>query len=234
MMWGGVPHILARNFLPEPHSIHGHGWQRTWAVSGVEPDAVTLTLDYPGLPAGDGWPWPYHARQRTVLSDRGITVTLSVQNRGDSPMPAGLGLHPYFPRPAGTQVRAAVTHRWERGDDMVPIGPRAMRPDPIVPTVDGDPLDHCFSGWSGVAEIVDPGGVTRITAQPEVFGHLVVFAPDREDYVCVEPVSHATNAVNLDPVAGLDLGLKSLQPGETLSGWVRIERELTRGPVDLA
>lgn len=229
MMWDGVPHVLARNFLPEPHSIHGHGWQRDWVIETVEPDAVVLTFDYPGLPAGEGWAWPYHARQHLLLRNRGITVTLSVQNRGRTAMPAGLGLHPYFPRGAATRVRASVTHRWERGADMVPAEPRATHPDPIVPTAQGDPLDHCFSGWSGVAEIADPGGVTRITAQPDVFGHLVVFAPDGADFVCVEPVSHVPNAVNLDPVDGLDLGLRRLEPGQSLSGWVRIERALAAG-----
>lgn len=224
MKWGEEFHTLSRNFLPEPHCIHGHGWQRPWELADITTDTIRMFFDFAGSREGEGWPWSYRATQSFTLHDAGVCITLSVENLSDTPMPAGLGLHPYFPRSAATRVRASVTHRWERGPDMVPIAPVETQPDPIVPPADGGLLDHGFAGWSGTAEITDEVGTTMMTADPSVFGHLVVFTPEGEDHLCVEPVSHAINGVNLAPYEGLDHGIRTLGPGETLAGWVRIDR----------
>ncbi len=59
--WDGQSIALARNFLPEPHSIHGVGFQRPWSVQSRSADAIVLGLEYQ---PGSGWPWPFHAQQR--------------------------------------------------------------------------------------------------------------------------------------------------------------------------
>jgi aldose 1-epimerase len=54
-----------------------------------------------------------------------------------------------------------------------------------------------------------------------LFAHTVVYVPPERDFVCVEPVSHLANAVNLAPVGVADTGLRILAPGETFSGSIR-------------
>jgi aldose 1-epimerase len=52
-----------------------------------------------------------------------------------------------------------------------------------------------------------------------LFRNLVVYTPPGQDFFCVEPVSHMTNAINrLASMRGH--GLRSLAPGETLQGEV--------------
>ena len=82
---------LAPNFPPEPHSLHGLGWQRTWAIDSRAESKCVLVDDYDG---SGRWPWAYRAHQRIRLGPRGCAVTLVLTNRSAEPMPAGLGLHP--------------------------------------------------------------------------------------------------------------------------------------------
>src|SRR5258708_7916801 len=42
--WDGKIVTLARNFLPEPHAIHGVGFERSWQVQGGAGDSVLLRL----------------------------------------------------------------------------------------------------------------------------------------------------------------------------------------------
>ena len=44
---------------------------------------------------------------------------------------------------------------------------------------------------------------------------LTVYTPPGRPFFCVEPVSHATDAVNLSALAA-DVGMRSLEPGTTL------------------
>src|SRR6476469_9371793 len=44
--WGGRQYQLARNFGDHPHTIHGIGWQRAWAIAEAAADTATLVLDH--------------------------------------------------------------------------------------------------------------------------------------------------------------------------------------------
>src|SRR5690606_31811338 len=105
--FAGQEAILPANFPPEPHSIHGLAWQRAWRIESAVATKCVLVDDYDG--AGP-WPWAYRAQQRVRLGPKGCAVTLVLTNRGDAPMPAGLGLHPCFRRRPETQVRFAAGH----------------------------------------------------------------------------------------------------------------------------
>jgi aldose 1-epimerase len=148
-------------------------------------------------------------------------VTLTVQNLDDGPAPAGLGLHPYFPR-AGATLRFAATDVWLNGDDALPA--RAV-PVPsewdhaagrVVGTV---ALDNCFAGWDGQARIGWSNGLALQIQASDALRHLIVYTPPGQDFFCVEPVSHLTDAINR--VAGLpEHGLRVLAPGAVLQAEV--------------
>ncbi len=62
--WGGKPLQLTRNFPPEPHAIHGVGFERPWQVAMRGAAAAELT--YRHRPDA-GWPFAFEARQRVTL-----------------------------------------------------------------------------------------------------------------------------------------------------------------------
>ena len=72
-------------------------------------------------------------------------------------MPAGLGLHPFFPRRAGVRLKFAARNVYSNGPDSLPAECIPYRPNGITRAMRdlGEPgLDNCFDGWDGKAEIM--------------------------------------------------------------------------------
>ena len=214
--------VLPLNFSDEPHSIHGHGWQKPWAVEAHSAQSATLSYDH----VADSWPWAYRAQQIITLDDTGLSIELSAKNLAASPMPIGLGLHPYFPRARVARVKANVSAVWRMDDEVMPLE-RVPLPAslglPAGVALAGTVLDNGFEGWDGMAHIEWPAlklGVDLI-ASP-LFSRLVVYAPAGQDFFCVEPVSHMTDAFNRAADGETDTGMRILAPGETLSAGMRL------------
>ncbi len=227
--FGGAAHALELNFGDHPHSIHGNGWQRAWMVERATADAATLALEHdPARDGAGGWPFAWRAEQEFALDERGLSLTIAIQNRDARPFPAGLGLHPFFPVREGTTLRFAAQRVWLNGPDMLPAAEVSVPRNwnfAAARSPRGAGLDNCFAGWTGAAELRwEPEGVgLRMTADP-LFGHLVVYTPASGETVAVEPVSNMNDAVNrMDAVPGH--GLRVVAPGERLAGTVRFEVE---------
>ncbi|GAA5178027.1 aldose 1-epimerase [Niveibacterium umoris] len=206
----GVEIALAPHPLGAPHAIHGFGWTRPWQVVEQSDRLATLRLD---CEAGE-WPWAYSVEQTFSLSAVGLSVSLVVTNRSDTPMPCGLGFHPYFPRPPGTRLRARVMDHWVLRSDCIPVGSeRALGRFPF----DGHALlqtglDDGFSGWTRRARLDYEDWSIEMTASPGL-DRLVVYSPEFAPLVCVEPVSHVTNAANLNLQARRLAGWREIAPG---------------------
>lgn len=189
---------LPANFPPESHSLHGSGWQHAWAVEGSVETKCVLAHEYDGTAA---WPWVWRARQRIRLGPKGCAITLVLTNRSHEPMPAGLGLHPYFRRRPETHVRFGADHVLLTGLDPLPTGVEAP-PDHFADfasgsALPGETIDHCFAGWHGRAAIRDGFGTIAMTA--EGAPHLHLYAPADGSALCLEPVSHRPDALNRAP-----------------------------------
>lgn len=210
------------NMPPEPHTIHGDGWTSAWQVETAEPARAVLGH------APKDTPFPYRARQIFELADDGLTASLEITNTGDKRIPAGFGHHPYFPRTDDLTLEMPLGEVWLPDDRHLPVKkepvPEAWdfsRPRRLAPLTE---LDHDFTGGAVDVMLHWPKAGVRlsITADP-VFRHVVVFVPPGRDYLCVEPVSHVANAVNLADAGREDTGLEILNPGETLSGSMRFQ-----------
>lgn len=225
----GVEHRLALNFGDHPHSIHGNAWHKPWQVAEVEEARCRLVLIH--RPEGDearGWPFAYRAEQLFELSPDGLELTLTLENADHRSMPAGLGLHPFFPKHPGVRLQFAAERVYPNGENSLPMD---SIPVPAVWNYRdkrelGKPrLDNCFAGWNGMARIayIQEKTALNIEADP-LFGHLVVYVPTGRDFFAVEPVSHMNNAINRpDPVSH---GLMVLRPGERLTARVRFGVEI--------
>jgi aldose 1-epimerase len=201
-----------------PHVIHGHGWQTPWTVAEQDETRALLTYRH----GADDWPFPYHASQQFRLNDGSLTITLELTNTGDLPMPAGLGLHPYFPKPVGTRLTAGLDGVWLGNETNIPTErvPLPMAWDfPQGITLDDAVLDNNFTGWDGHAVIDWPGTGTRLTIEAAPpFRHAVIYAPHHEDFFCFEPVSHMTDAVNRAATGEAGTGFVELAPGRSFGG----------------
>jgi aldose 1-epimerase len=183
---------LSPNWSADPNPLHGQGWRAPWTVAAASARAATLAFEG----GGDEWPWRYHCEQRFELAHDALSVELSIQNMSTEAMPAMLGLHPYFPDAARAELRAQLPRVWRTDGNALPLGETATPPewrfDPprALRTVT---LDHCLSGWDGVAELHWPDRF--VTLHATHCGHLHVYTPAGCDFFCVEPQSAAPGAL---------------------------------------
>jgi aldose 1-epimerase len=218
--WAGERYSLLPNNPPEPHAIHGVGWQHPWTV--LQADAQQAHLAYTHQADG-GWPFAFAAEQMIKLSADGLNLELRLTNQSDAPMPAGLGWHPFFVKRPGCQLRFVASGRWEMDAAKLPTHRLTCTGlDTSCTTLD---VDHCFDGWSGVVQLDDELLRTHIRSNLQ---RLVVFTNPSRDFVAIEPVSHVNNAVQLMQATGASadaLGLSVLQPGASMSAHMHIQME---------
>ena len=122
------------NRAGEPYPIHGDGWLQAWQLDSLADDTATMTLQSQRF---DGNPYEYRAVQRFRLVDDGLEQTLEVQHLGSTPLPYGLGVHPWFLRTAGTRIVAPVQGVWLCGDDPLPTRHTGQIPAGLGPGTRG-------------------------------------------------------------------------------------------------
>lgn len=174
-----------------PHAHHGHGWRRSWQVDDRSDTTLGLSFER----EADNWPWRYRAEQLICISDTDLTIDLTLHNLQQSAaMPAGAGIHPYFPRHIDSQLEADARRYW-RND---PSG-LACAMAPSAHFRDGSPVSiAAVEGADNFFEtdgqhVIVTGGGHRVSVEGSEAGfHL--YAPVGADYFCVEPVSHAPNS----------------------------------------
>lgn len=212
---------IAPNMAGEPSPLHGQGWLNPWQVE--ERSANNAILSFRHEPGE--WPWAYQARQEFTLDERGLSVTLSCTNTSAGPMPCGLGQHPYFPCGPETQIDTCVTHVWTIDALVLPVEkvPATGRFDLRNRRVCGQDLDHGFAGWGGSATMSDPDWpyVVRMSSPDARFFQL--YSPVGGGIFVAEPVTHANAALNAPEQDWPELGMRVLEPGETMGLEMRIE-----------
>lgn len=200
--------------------VHGFGWRAAWWIVRQNAASVDLRHEHPGH---DGWPWPYQANQHIALSSAGLTIVLSLTNLSTALMPAGLGLHPYFPRWGDEQLELFPGRVLYPDSDGFPaVEDNVLRSLWSVPGAGVGPRTAYIEDWPGTALIHRRVGAPILIAASKSAGHLVVHAPAGEDYFCIEPVTHAVGALNDSGGPGL----RRLLPGETESMTMTINRVL--------
>jgi aldose 1-epimerase len=222
LVWQGTQHPLVRNNGNEPHAIHGVGWQRPWTV--LDADATSAMLSFEHRPDA-GWPFAFDCSHTLRLRPDALEMTLALTNQSGRPAPAGLGWHPWFPRRPGSHLRFQAGGRWEMGPDKLPtVRQPASGLDTDCAALS---VDHCYDGWSGHAELRDQRMHLRLRSE---LTRLVVFSDPSRDAIALEPVSHVNNAVHLYAAGApaADLGLRILEPGESMLAQMSIEVEAVR------
>jgi aldose 1-epimerase len=214
---------LAANF-PDGRAIHGEVYDAPWEVV----DESTLRIEA----GGGAWPWRYDVQARFRAAPASCGLTLDLRNLDDTPMPAGLGLHPWFVKP----VHVAVPARRVFTDNISP----AVRAQPVEPPFDLRRLDAMVDGldatWTGLTgnavDLAWPTHGLRATfrfSAPAAF--LAAASPPDTGAVAVEPQTHAPAA--LRRLVGDEPGAPALlAPGEVLT--VDYELRVQRSHASLA
>lgn len=212
---------LEPNMAGDPSPLHGQGWLGAWQVVTSSETEAELVFVHP---AGE-WPWPYEARQRFALRPDGLDTSISCRNTGDEPMPCGVGIHPYFNCGPETRIETSVSHVWTVDDQVLPVErvPATGRFDIADSPVCGRDLDNGFDGWSGTALFGDPGWPFDIALTAPGVSYFQLYSPVAGGIFVAEPVSHANDALSAPEADWAGLGIRILEPRETMELAARIE-----------
>lgn len=221
MRWAGATIDIAP-LTGQAHALHGQAQRMIWDVLDATDGSATLGARHAN--GEDGWPWTWSLRQIIRLADDGqLDIELALTNEDTQPMPAGLGLHPYF---TADRVRASAGLDWAHEQELA-LFPRPNRQDRWLRT--NGTWTHYLSEWAGGADIGWPDGPGLALRTRGPLDHLVLHC-NAGRYLCVEPVTHVCNAVNLATHGIPGTGLRTLAPDETLTVGMtlRIQSEAAR------
>ncbi len=226
----GRTHQLKAN-TPEGYAIHGDVRKRPWRTITTEAERLVLAFDSCDF-ADVNYPFPFGVELSYALDGASLHTTLDLTSRGESPMPAGIGFHPYYRRTLldeaeQVEIRARAPRAYA---ELVPTHP-PVAIDASQDFARGRPLgdqdfDTCFAGWDGRATITWPGSRVRAhVACDATLDHMILFAPPGKPFFALEPVSNANNGFNLAALGDPDAGMRILAPGETLRATFRLTIE---------
>ncbi len=210
---------------------HGDVRNRPWQVTRAD---NSLECIFDSRDVEDfNFPFPIRIKVVYALNDKVFETQLELENVGAHRMPAGFGLHPYFVRKLlgsnDVQLQFSAAGIYETDSSFIPTSGMKSIPNNYdfsrLRFVGDTPINHVYGGWDGTAlleyDLPDAASKTLKLEASEVFSHLCVFAsPDGT--LAVEPISHCTDGFNLLARGVEHTGVKVLEPGEMLAGWVRL------------
>jgi aldose 1-epimerase len=182
------------------------------------------------------WPFAHEYEMTYRLRDGELEVQLTVSNLSTDPMPVAVGFHPYYQIP-GVARDEYVGHiparmRVTADNRLVPTGEYRPMDLPAEFPLRGRTLDDGFidlqRGTDGRARFyIKSGAMTVETSFGPKYPVAVVWEPNTQagqpqPFICFEPMTGVTNAVNLAQ-QGKYPGLQTVAPGGRWSEsfWVK-------------
>jgi aldose 1-epimerase len=202
-----------------PSAIHGLGFDKSWEIVERSETAVTMMCELRGL----GWPFGGRALQTLRLGVNGLELELDLGGYTKAG-PAGLGWHPWFTRPSSGDLELCVdaSEVLVLDADLVPTGEvRRVTPSEDLrsgPPVGDRRLDHVYVRTKSPARVRWPDLELRIEYDTSLQTVVVHTAPEG---ICVEPQTMWPNAPLLAAAGVRDTGLRTLEPGDSLSATER-------------
>lgn len=204
---GGRTVALGVNFV-DGTAIHGQVYLRPWAIEA--PGSFVVAG------GGDGWPWRYEVRQQVTIVGTDLRVALALTNLDDEPMPAGIGLHPWFLKPVEVAIRGESVYLSNLDTSPRPVAVSGTSDLRVVARM-ADGLDGTWADMSGIpVELRWPDLGIRAemrVASPSLC--IVAASPRGAPAVAVEPETHAPQGLRRLLRSEPD-ALTMLSPGERL------------------
>lgn len=214
--------LLDDNGLP----IHGLlTASRLWSLRRLAADAqgasmvASLEFDRPELLSA--FPFRHRIEIEVALDEQGLAATTTLTATGEDAVPVAFGFHPYLRLPglprAQWKVSFPVRRRLVLDREGIPTG-ATEEVDPIHGAIGERTWDDGFDRLDSPARFeVRAGRRTIAIEYSDGYPVAQIFAPPGEEYICIEPMTAPTNALN-----GTDGPLRSVPAGKRWSTSFRI------------
>lgn len=217
--YDGELFTLPMNRPEQNCAIHGHAREIPWTIETNTPEKTVLEVEF----ARSDTPYAFTCRVGFSVSDDSLVQSLWVRNDGETTLPFGFGLHPWFPMDEHTELEFSADVAFETDGRTFPLDLADVEgnldfssPAKVNPRAE---LDRPFAGWtSRKATIYQPtAGYALDILGRGALTNVHVFIPDGGDAFCVEPTSHVTDVVNRRNFAAYG-DMTPLDPGQSLKG----------------
>ena len=185
----------------------------TWEVVGRSgAGAVDARLPWSSPELLELFPYAHEARLHLEVSDGELVIATTVRATGEDSVPVSFGYHPYLrvasaPRDAW-EIELGAERRLLLDERSIPTGERELVPESRLEVGD-ESWDAAFDG------VRLPARFRVVAGEPETtvtfragYGFAQLFAPAPEEFICFEPMTAATDALNSGD------GLTILAPGQ--------------------
>ena len=198
---------------------------RAWSLERLDADEHRASLlasfefDRPELL--DAFPFRHRLEMEIRLDQGGMSVTTAIIATGEEAVPIAFGFHPYLQIPGKPRAQWTVSFPVRRRLLLDSKGIPTGKTQPVEP-IQGDVGERT---WDDGFDRVDTSALFEVRAGRRTIaveytaGYPVaqIFAPPGEEYICVEPMTAPTNALN-----GPAGAFRSLPAGESASAAFRI------------
>ncbi|MGF7533035.1 aldose 1-epimerase [Bacillus mexicanus] len=223
--------------------LHGFLYQEKWNVVTMkqtdEEVIVETEIDLSEIPHVYKQ-FPHHAVVRMTYTLKGNTLSkqATVMNKGKEAFPWGIGYHTAFLFSEESSLFSLTAdQQWELDERMLPTGKLIDVPYKEA-LHEGTDLRHKQLDDVFLSSYQKRGGenqaviyhqqthISMIYKADDQFKHWVVYNADgKQGYLCLEPYTWVTNAVNLNVSPSVS-GLQVLEPGEETTAKSSITIEL--------
>jgi aldose 1-epimerase len=214
-----------RSSSADGNTQHGDVRSRPWQILKTSDSELVLGLNTQDF-SDFNFPFPFFLTVQYFLEGTLFGTSLSLKNTGESSMPAGFGIHPYFNQALlgkQAELRFKADALYEVDSETIPTGnvakPKAKARFEQARAVD-IPLNHLYRDWSELS--LNWSGLAKldIFAEP-IFKHLIVFT-HADGSLALEPVSNATDGFNLMNRGFEGHGVQILRPSESMQGSIHM------------
>jgi aldose 1-epimerase len=163
-------------------------------------DRITARLSWTSRSLLELFPFAHELRVDASVSDRALTITTTLRSTGEDTVPVSFGYHPYL------RVPGVGRDSWH-----VTLGAfrRLLVDERMIPTGEHEPIarrslclgersfDDGFDRLAVPAEFGVVAGDHALTVDfLEGFSYAQVYAPTGQHFICFEPMTAPTNALN--------------------------------------
>lgn len=217
--FAGKDYHLPINSDEDTQYIHGDAWLAVWKLEKQTDREIALSYQH----RADDSPYQYKVFQTISINKNTLSLDLKVTNLGEFTLPFGIGFHPYFPRTKNMTLKAKSNRWWIKGSNNIPIE-KVRIPNEFnfseARQIPNSLIDNCYENWDRRALIHYPENELTIELTTSVlFDRFMLYSPlEKQDYFCLEPMSHAPNAINLENLGGMQV----LENGDSISAIIRL------------